>query len=156
MESEEQSSLENLGFASRPKVMHFTCTITRTFYTKYSKVCTCECWFLCGSSLAGTFCNYCDELYHCYVLSKRACTFADRVLICRQIIFTKCFWMPLHGSCMSRRDSFLLLGVNEDLAGVPVPALEHEVSLKWLVLFKSKKKASQLQRSQGDMTCWFL
>lgn len=44
---------------------------------------------------------------------------------------------------MNRRDDFLLLGVNEYLAGVPVPALEHEVSLKCFVMFNILKKPKQ-------------
>ena len=90
------------------------------FTQKYGKVCICQCWFLCGSNLVGTFCNCYDKLCLCYILSKCGCTFAHHVLISRQIIFAKCFWIPLHGSCMNRRDGFLLLGVNKYLAGIPV------------------------------------
>lgn len=56
-ESKTQSSLVNLGCDSRPEVMHFIFTWVR-ITQNCSKVCICQCWFLCGSNLPGTFCNW--------------------------------------------------------------------------------------------------
>lgn len=54
---------------------------------------------------------------------------------------------------MNRRDGFLLLGVNEYLAGAPVPALEHEVSLKCFVMFNILKKLKTNQQKTAPGIC---